>query len=177
MRIADTCFCVPDFPVNGFGTALGGESKHLKQYIRKKKVMSKFDLSKCCRVAFFAIGFTLFQAHSVLAVDPSPPPGGPPAPVLSSIAVSGPVVVDEKSSVQYACMATYSDGSVSSVDAVWSQNSANASIDAAGLLTVGDVDSDESALIAVSYGGKTATLGITILDLSPTLDSITISGP
>jgi len=81
--------------------------------------------------------------------------------------VSGPAQVNENSSAQYNCTATYSDGSTADVTnaATWSINTQYASI-AAGLLTTGEVPSDQACQITVSYGGKTALANVTIKNVA-----------
>ena len=113
----------------------------------------------------------------VLAAAPTPPPDGPPAPVLIGIAVSGSGSVDEGAEAQYTCTATYSDGSTGSVSALWSVDAATASINSDGLLTVGDIDADDSVLVSAVYGGISASLSVSLNDVVAVLSGLTITGP
>src|ERR1019366_4695945 len=86
------------------------------------------------------------------------------AKTLTGIVVySGQVEVNESSSAQYTCQASYSDGTTAFVtsSANWSINS-NYAVISAGTLTTYPVPSDQSCLITVTYGGKTALAQITI---------------
>jgi hypothetical protein len=114
--------------------------------------------------------------YNAAAVAP-PPPDGPPAPVLTSITVSGPSSVDEESSAQYTCTASYSDSSSATVDPAWSEDSAYASIDSAGLLTTADVAADETVTVTATYEGLSSSVDVTINYVPPVLERIEISGP
>src|ERR1019366_7235763 len=86
------------------------------------------------------------------------------AKTLTGIVVnSGPTEVNESSSAQYTGLASYSDGTTAFVtsSANWSINSNYATI-SGGTLTTYPVPSDQSCLITVTYGGKTALASITI---------------
>lgn len=100
-------------------------------------------------------------------------------PVPDSITISGPVTVNEQTTAQYTCVANYSDGTSATVSPTWSENSSYASIDTNGLLTAGNVLSDQNVTITASFGGKTGTHAITIKYVAPgpTLNSIVIEGP
>lgn len=115
----------------------------------------------------------MYEAASTLP----PPPEPPPAPVLSSIEVSGPANVNEGSTAQYVCTAHYSDGTTETVSATWSENISSASINSLGVLTAGDVSSDQSLTVTASFGGKTDAHAVTIKYVEPVLTGITISGP
>ncbi len=102
-------------------------------------------------------------------------------PTLSSIQISsGPTQVNENSSAQYTCTATYSDATTANVtsSASWSINTSYASI-SGGNLTTSEVPSDQSCQISVSYGGRTALANITIKDvpvIAPSPDLRSVSG-
>jgi len=106
-----------------------------------------------------------------------PPPDPPPAPTLTGIVISGPTSVDEGTTVQYVCTASYSDGSTAQVAPNWSDNSAAATIDGSGVLFAGDVAADESVTVTASYGGFTDTHNVTIIYVPVVLTGIVVSGP
>ena len=99
-------------------------------------------------------------------------------PTLSSVTITGSTQVNESSGAQYALTANYSDGSSANVtnSASWSENSAYASISGSGYLTTSSVTSDQSCTITASYGGRSDTHNITIKNVPPTLNSVTITG-
>jgi len=99
------------------------------------------------------------------------------APALVGIAISGPVEVAEGTTAQYTCTAHYADGSSALVNPAWSENSAHATISAGGVLTAGDVAADQSITVSATFGGKAASLGVTIKHVPPVLAAIAISGP
>jgi len=98
------------------------------------------------------------------------------APVLTGISITGAAVVDEETSAQYSCTASYSDGATEIVAAAWSEDSAFASIGTSGLLSLGNVVSDQSVTVTASFGGKTATKTVTIKYVAPALTGLAISG-
>ncbi|MBN2161954.1 MAG: hypothetical protein JXR25_03815 [Pontiellaceae bacterium] len=114
---------------------------------------------------------------SAWAVGPTPPPDGPPAALLTGVSVSGAQSVDEESDAQYTCVATYSDGSVDSVDAVWSTDSEVVTMSSNGLMTVGSIDVDCSVIVTAVYGGKAASISVNLNDVAPALSGLTITGP
>jgi len=96
-----------------------------------------------------------------------------PGPVvnLSAISISGPAEMNENSSSNFTCTATYSDGSslVVTADAVWSENSVWATITLEGTLTALSVDSNQLVVISADYeeGGVTRndTLEVVVIDV------------
>jgi hypothetical protein len=106
-----------------------------------------------------------------------PPPEPPPSPILTGIMISGPSQVNEETTAQYACTASYSDGTSKVVTPSWSENSAYASISGSGVLAAGNVSVDKNVTITASYGGESDTHGVTIKYVAPVLSSIVISGP
>jgi hypothetical protein len=102
-------------------------------------------------------------------------------PILTGLAISGPSLVDEASSSDYDAMASWDDGTTSSVAASWSENSAFASIDGSGVLTTSTVISNQSVTVGASYTSdgvtKTAAKTVTIVDSVKILTGLTISGP
>ncbi|MEE9368643.1 MAG: glycosyl hydrolase family 28-related protein [Pontiella sp.] len=113
--------------------------------------------------------------YDAASVSPPPPPP-PPTPVLTSIQISGPVAVNEGTSAQFSCTATYSDGSTASVNPTWTESSAFASINSSGLLAAGDVAADETVTLSASYDGETDDYSFTVSYIPPFLDHIEISG-
>ena len=125
-----------------------------------------------CMVSM-AMGLVISSAYSVAP----PPPDGPPAPIMTGIAVSGPAVVDAETEMQFVCVASYSDGTLGEVSVAWNLDSAAATINASGLLAAGNVSADQNATVTATYGGFTATQDITINYVVPVLASISIGGP
>lgn len=97
-------------------------------------------------------------------------------PVISIIVVNGPSSVSEGISAQYTSFAHYSDGTVLSVNPVWSTSTGGASIDSRGKLTVGNVSGDQQITVTASFGGKEGAYVVNIKYLPPTLSGITIVG-
>ncbi len=98
------------------------------------------------------------------------------APVVSNIQIAGPSSVAEESSAQYTCEAVYSDGSRTPIAASWNV-SGSAAISSIGLLTTGNVGSDQTATITASYNGKSDDLSVTIQYVAPALTGVAVSGP
>lgn len=96
---------------------------------------------------------------------------------ISSLSIVGPDLVTEGTSAQYTCYATYSDATTALVSPIWSENSTYTTIDTNGLLTAGNVLSDQNVTITAMFGGKIDTHAITIKYVAPTLNSIVIEGP
>ncbi|WP_372845807.1 hypothetical protein [Pontiella sp.] len=97
-------------------------------------------------------------------------------PTLVSLAIEGPGSVDEGMNGQFSCYATYSDESVSQIDANWSVSSTAATIDSTGLLLAGSVDADVELIVWASSGEMTAQKAVTISDVPSVVTGITISG-
>jgi len=87
----------------------------------------------------------------------------PPAATLSSIAVGGPTSVSEGGTATYTATATWSDGTNTTVTPTWSTNLGT--ISAAGLFTPPMVTSNQSATVTATYGGRTSTMSVTIVDV------------
>ncbi len=137
----------------------------------------KFKISSRGIGVYAGILLALSSPTKSFSAEPPPPPGGPPPPVLAKIEINGPVLVDEGTTANYTCTATYSDGTKAAVAPSWSVDSPFASIDSAGELVAGDVTSDEPVNISATFGGKTATINATILYAAPVLKSLVVSGP
>ena len=97
--------------------------------------------------------------------------------MLTGITISGPTSVDEETTAQYICTASYSDGTSATVSPVWSENSSYTAISASGLLTAGNVTVDQNVTVTASFGGSTDSHAVTIRYVAPVLTGITISGP
>ncbi len=104
--------------------------------------------------------------------------GQPPAPMLTSLTITGPTSVIENSSAQYTGTASYSDGTTQDVTAgaAWSDNSGAVSV-SGGQLSAGPVSSDQTVVITAAFGGLSASYTVTIQNLAATLSGLTISGP
>ena len=99
-------------------------------------------------------------------------------PSLSYLSINGPSSVNENSSGNYFCIAHYSDGSTQDVTpaATWGENSPYATISAVGVLTAGEVQSDQSVSVSAAYGGRNAARTVLIVDIPPVLISLSIQG-
>jgi len=93
----------------------------------------------------------------------------PPAPTLSSLAISGPSSVDENGVATFVATASWSNGSTSLVTPTWSENSTFATISASGVLSAAEVTASQSVTVSASYSAsgvtKTATKTVTIVDI------------
>ena len=103
---------------------------------------------------------------------------------LTSVELVGTNEVFEETSEFYTCFAYYSDGSSSNVtsSAIWSEDSAFASIDANGNFTAGSVSEDQAVTVSVSYSEdgitKMAEKIVTIINVEPVVPvSLLIEGP
>jgi fibronectin type 3 domain-containing protein/5-hydroxyisourate hydrolase-like protein (transthyretin family) len=105
--------------------------------------------------------------------------GGLEIPVIDYITITGPVEVDENSGTQYACTATYSNGSSEDIanNVNWDVNSDFASIDNDGYLTTSEINSDQSCTITASFNGKIDMHELTIIDTDVHSDSLTVISP
>ena len=89
---------------------------------------------------------------------------------LTSIAISGPLQVDENSSAQYTCTAAYSDGSgkILTSGVNWSVNNTAASISTGGVLTAGKIDASVDVIVTASFNGLSDNLNLKINDSNQT---------
>lgn len=106
---------------------------------------------------------------------PTPPPGSPPAPILTGIRISGPAGLTENTTQQYSCTASYSDGTKTVITPVWSTDSAMVSIDGTGLLSAGEIDGDINIKVNAVYLGETASISVLVSDIP--LTGLSIEGP
>jgi hypothetical protein len=111
----------------------------------------------------------------------TPPPTPPPSAVLTSITVSGTSSVSEGGTGTYTATGRWDNGTTSAISPTWSVSTSYASISAVGLLTATTVTSNQTATVTASYGGRTGTMSVTIVDVpgkSPAVPkNIGITGP
>ena len=98
---------------------------------------------------------------------------------LTGLSISGPTTVNENSTATYTATASWSDGSTSSVNATWSENSPYTSINSSGVLSVSSIPSDQTVTISASFtsGGITRSdtpsvllkIGSAVPNLNPIL--------
>ena len=104
------------------------------------------------------------------------------AQTLVSLSLAGPTSLSERSSGTYTATATWSDTTTTAVTPAWSVTPATyASINTAGVLTTLAVTGNQPVTVTASYtaGGitRTATRAVTIVNIAPTLMSLSLSGP
>jgi hypothetical protein len=97
-------------------------------------------------------------------------------PVLTGLMIQGPSSVDEGTSAQYTCIASYSDGTSQEIPAAWAV-SGPASINSSGLLTASGVSADQTAVVAAVFEGISASRSVIVRNLAPALTGISIQGP
>ena len=89
-------------------------------------------------------------------------------PSLTSISISGPASLEENSNAQYTCIAHYSDGSTNDVtaSASWSEDALHVNItNPGGKLIANYIDANQTCTITATYGGKTATQVVNVVDV------------
>jgi hypothetical protein len=101
----------------------------------------------------------------------------PPPAVLGSISISGPSSVNEGATGTYTATGTWDNGTTAAISPTWSENSSYATIGAGGLLTASTVTSNQAVTVTASYGGKTGTKSLTIVNATAVLASVAVSGP
>ena len=86
-------------------------------------------------------------------------------PKPSSIEISGPSQVNENDATAFTCTAHFRNGTQANVtgQAGWQVNSRLATI-SDGRLTTGDVPANTACMLTATFGGKTATHVVTIID-------------
>jgi|GEM_PF-1737959 len=99
------------------------------------------------------------------------------ANVLTSIAVSGSSSVNESSTSTYTATGTWDNGTTAAISPTWSVSTPYASISAGGVLTAATVTANQSVTVTATYGGKTGTKGVTIVNVPAVLTTVTVSGP
>jgi len=98
---------------------------------------------------------------------------------LASIVISGPSRVNEQDGVQYSCTAVHEDGSSIAVteSAAWSVTSVHAQMGADGSLSALGVLEDTQCVVKATFGGRTATYSVTLVNSYDRVISLTVSGP
>ena len=87
------------------------------------------------------------------------------AATLTSIAVSGPSSVNEGGTGTYTATGTWDNGTTAAITPTWSENSSYATITPGGVLTASAVTSNQTVTVTASYGGRTGTMSVTIVDV------------
>jgi hypothetical protein len=92
-------------------------------------------------------------------------------PAVTSVTVSGPTEVNEKSGAQYTSTAHYADGSSEDVTVFgsWSENSAYAGVNSVGWLTTASVTADQPCRVTATYESVSTDYDITIKDVPDTM--------
>ncbi len=99
-------------------------------------------------------------------------------PVLLSILATGPTTMNENDTATFTCTATYSDSSTADVSSTttWSVDTGLGSFNV-NVLTAAEVASDTTATVTATYSSFTDTTAVTIVDTTPVLLSLLVSGP
>ena len=90
------------------------------------------------------------------------------AAVLTSVTVSGPSSVNEGGTGTYTATGTWDNGTTAAISPTWSENSSYATISSGGVLTASAVTSNQSVTVTATYGGRTGTRTVTIVDVPGT---------
>jgi len=103
-------------------------------------------------------------------------------PTLTGLSISGSASVNEKSGGTYTATATWSDNTTTAVTPAWTVvPTTYASISSAGVLTTLAVAANQPVTVTASYtaGGitRTAAKAVTIVNVAPTLSSLSLAGP
>lgn len=85
----------------------------------------------------------------------------PPA-TLTGLAISGPDAMLENSSTNFTCTATYSDGTRELVTPTWAVNVVEASVDATGVLSAGNIEDNVDVTLFASYEGEAASKTVSV---------------
>jgi hypothetical protein len=103
------------------------------------------------------------------------------AAVLTAVTVSGPSTVNEGTTGTYTATGTWDNGTTAAITPTWSVSTSYASINSGGLLTASTVTSNQMVTVTASYGGRTGTKGVTIVDVAVTSPAaarnVGIAGP
>jgi hypothetical protein len=97
--------------------------------------------------------------------------------VITGITITGPDSLDEQTSAQYTCTASWSDGTFTTVSPDWTVAPSYAQISSSGVLSADDVTADQSVTVTASFGGLSDTHTVTINYIPPVMTAISISGP
>lgn len=119
----------------------------------------------------------LSQPYSVTVVDTSPPP----SLTVTSVTIAGANSINEGSSATYTATATFNDNSTLVVtnQASYTLTGSGATLSGSTVTVASNQTAGDSrtATLAASYGGKTGTFTISIVDTSPTLTDLALTGP
>ena len=96
----------------------------------------------------------------------------PPPATLTSIAVSGPSSVNEGGTGTYTATGTWDNGTTAAIAPTWSENSTYATISAGGVLTASAVTANQAVTVTATYGGRTGTMSVTIVDVPAVLTAV-----
>ncbi len=114
-------------------------------------------------------------AWVVPVVTPPPPP--PPTATLTSVTVTGPTSVNEGGTGTYTATGRWDDGTTAPVSPTWTENSTFATITSGGVLTASAVTANQTVTVTATYGGRTGTMNVTIVNAAGVLASVTVTGP
>ncbi|MCP2500339.1 MAG: hypothetical protein NCA08_02040 [Deltaproteobacteria bacterium] len=114
-------------------------------------------------------------AWVVPVVTPPPPP--PPTATLTSVTVTGPTSVNEGGTATYTATGRWDDGTTAAVSPTWTENSTFATITSGGVLTASAVTANQTVTVTATYGGRTGTMNVTIVNAAGVLASVTVTGP
>ena len=121
----------------------------------------------------------LSPAYAWVVPVVTPPSVTPPLVTLSSITISGAASVNEGATSTYTATAAWSDGTRATVTPTWSTNLGT--ISAAGLFTSPSVTANQTVTVTATYGGRTGTMSVTIVDVPATAPAaaknLGITGP
>ncbi len=100
---------------------------------------------------------------------------------LTGIAVSGPSSVNEGGTGTYTATGTWDNGTTAAISPTWSVSASYATIGVDGALTASTVTANQTVTVTASYGGRTGTMSVTIVDAPGTVPAeaknIGITGP
>ena len=91
--------------------------------------------------------------------------------------MSGPSSVNEGATGTYTATGTWDNGTTAAITPTWSENSSYATISSGGVLTASAVTANQAVTVTATYGGRTGTLSVTIVDVPAVLTAVTVSGP
>lgn len=102
-------------------------------------------------------------------------------PHVVSLAIKGPNKVNEKTTVDYDTIATWSDGTVDYLVVSWSEDSSYAKVNKYGELISGAVPEDQTLRITVSYNDDGKTIkgekSVTIVNTGRVIAQLGVEGP
>lgn len=100
---------------------------------------------------------------------------------LSGLTIVGPSIINESSTAAYSAVASWSDGTATTITPLWSEDSPYAIVSNEGMLTSTAISGNKFANLTARYGyggvTKTATQPVTIVDVTATLVGLSIHGP